>query len=154
MSTYSPMHSVTPVINTSAYEAGDVVGSVLTVPGVFGQALTAILKNVLVKDNANQKAALTILFFGSLPSGTYTNNAAFSWGAGDFAKLVGKANILAADYETVGAKAVAEVEFSLNLENTESTDKLYAVVLTTGTPTYASASDLEIQFGVLPDQSN
>ncbi len=148
----SPMAvvSVTPVISSSpAYTSGDAVGGEQKLTGacrVTGGK--AILQTITIQDVANQKAALTILFFDSEPTGaTITDNSAFAWGSTAFAKVVGKIDVAAGDYETVASKAVAaKTALGLEMQAAGAPD-LWAVVVTTGTPTYTTASDLTFKYG-------
>jgi len=147
--------SLTPTITTSAgaYSIGDTVGTLLTLNASRASSKTAILKSIHVKDNANQKQPLTILLFGTDPTtgATITDNAAFAYGSSAFAKQIGKINITAGDYETIDSKATANLDsFSSVISSNNGT--IYAVVLTTGTPTYAANSTtLYITFNFLQD---
>jgi hypothetical protein len=57
--------------------------------------------------------------------------------------------IAAVNYTSVGTKAVATVA-NIGLP-VWTKDGLYALVMTTGTPTYAGASDLGLVFGFQQD---
>ena len=151
-----------PVIDTAAYTAGDNVGGRLLIDG-FGPHGTGVLKHVTVTDFDNQRAALTILFFESLPAATFTNNAAFpALTAADLARVIGKVEVAAADYTTFNGRAVATVPTSIVLWGVQPTpapdggtgsDKrsLYYAVQTSGTPTYTTVGSLGVQLGVLLD---
>lgn len=144
--------NVTPVIDTVAYTSGDSVGGKITagaIANAFGQG---VLKDLVVVDKANQKQPLTFLFFDQDPSaGTYTNNGAVTLDPADALKVIAKVNVAAADYETVGGKAVAAVEVSKVVKGTPDSNRtLYLLVVTTGTPTYA-VGDLLFRLGLLVD---
>jgi len=148
---------VAPTITTTAtpYSANDVIGGELVLSNVVRSAGGAgLLQSVQVVDAKNQKAALTILLFDSDPAGTYTDNAACPniLSAGDAPKLIRKINILTTDYETIGNIAVAEIAALQKVVKSAATQNLWAVVVTTGTPTFAANStDLTIRFGFRPD---
>jgi hypothetical protein len=146
----SAVASVTPTVGGGAYSAGDAVGGKQTLTGVAGSAGgTVAIESVVVTDVSNQKAPFTILFFDADPSAaTITNNAAFAFST-DAAKLVGKVNVAASDYETVDSKAVAVVKSIALMLKANGTADLYAAVVTTGTPTYAGAGDLTFKYGFL-----
>lgn len=151
-----------PVIDTAIYTAGDNVGGRMLIDG-FGTFGAGLLKDVTITDFDNQKAALTLLFFDSLPAATFTNNAAFpALAAADLAKVIGKVEIAATDYTTFNGRAVATVATSISLWGVQSTpapdggtgsDKrsLYYAIQTSGTPTYTTAGSLGVQLGVLMD---
>lgn len=150
---------VQPVLTGSgAYSSGQCVGppQKLSVPGAGRTQIK--LQSVSVSDEDNQKAALTVLLFSDDPVGqggaTCTDQAAFAWGSGSASQLfVGKVDIAAADYESNGSTPMAvaskaNLQLVLNAAARAGVDPaLYAVILTTGTPTYASADSLTLSFG-------
>jgi hypothetical protein len=152
----------TPTIDTAAFSAGDNVGGRNLIDGL-GPFGTGVLKHVTITDFDNQKAALTIVFFDTLPAGTFTNNAAFpSLVAADLARVIGKVEVAASDYTTINGRAVATVATSIVLWGAQPTpapdgasgsDKrsLYYAIQTSGTPTYTTTSSLGVQLGFLLD---
>lgn len=153
---YAPRIRVTPVLVPSvAYTSGDVVGGIMAIPRPFNDMKNGVLKSLTVKDADNQKAAMTVLLFDQLPTGTYTDNGAFAWGTGDFAKCIGQVQVATADYVTVNGKAIADEDLARVIQDATASvvqgadTNLWAIAVTTGTPTYTTASSLELQFGVL-----
>lgn len=147
---------ISPSITTSAgaYTSGDCVGGVLTLDAPVSDVNgTCILKSIVVKDNANQNADLTVLIFNSNPSGaTTTDNSAFAWGSTSFPKCVGRFNVSASDYESINSKSIANVDTIASPIQSDGSVLLYAVVITTGTPTYAAnATTLYVTFNFLVD---
>lgn len=143
--------SVTPTIDTNIFAAGDAVGGKQTLTSaarVSGGLVT--LETLTVVDKGNQKAALTILFFDSDPTAaTITNNAAFVFSTA-VSKLVGKINVAAADYITIDSTGIASYQLKdlgLMLKASGSANLFVAVVLTSGTPTYLSTTDLIFKYG-------
>ena len=138
--------TVTPTINTAAYTAGFQVGGIQVLDRpCFDQNRFTKLCSLAITDASNQKAAFNIFMFSQLPVT-----------GGDFAALnlsnailasscVGVITIAATDYQTAkaGTNAVAFKTFlELFWQSIDVTAKVYAVVATTGTPTYATAADL------------
>lgn len=149
--------SVTPTVTAgAAYNATtkNSVGGKQTLPGAVPiSGGVAILQSVLVLDKANQKAPLTILLFNGDPTGgTYTDNGQVNLST-DLAKVIRRINVTAGDYETIDNSgtdyAIAEIGAISKLVKASSGTSLYAVIITTGTPTYASTSDLTLRFGFL-----
>lgn len=145
---------LTPAISTSIYAAGDCVGTIM--PVTVSQYGTTVLKNIVVTDNDNEKANLTFVFFKRSPAGTFTDNAAFPLSAADLGLVVGKANVVTTDYETINSKAIADVECSIVLkaegnETPPTSSTIYMGILTTGTPTYTTTTDLGVKLGLLMD---
>jgi len=147
-----------------AYSAGNVVGGLLTLPVGQGTGQWA-LKNLYVVDLANQGAELMVHFFKSKPVGTYTDQAALSWGAGDTSLLVASVEVLAATYKTQNAVAIAETAYSVNgytvmpstapIDNSAATPwypLAYVVMTTTGTPTYGAGAKILLNVGLLVDE--
>lgn len=140
-------------VSTSAYSANDVVGGKITVPNAMRvSGGTGILQSLCIIDKANQKAALEILIFDSDPSsGTYTDNGAFTWNATDGAKLIRRISVAASDYATFGTAAIADISPGGKVLKATGSKNLYAVIVTTGTPTYAATTDLAVRWGILQD---
>ena len=141
--------SKTPTVSASPdYSAGDAVGGLQTLTVATRVAGGKVkLQSVTVLDAANQKAAMTLLFFESEPTAaTITDNAAFAWST-DNTKCIGKINVAAADYETIDSKAVATVRGLNLIMQSNGTANLYVAVVTTGTPNLASTSDLVFLYG-------
>lgn len=133
-----------PTITTTApaYSANDVVGGVLAIPVGQGSPGIGEIRSLSLSDNLNQSAAFSLLFFKSLPAGTYADNGAFAWGAGDINLYMGAIGILATDYTVFNSKGVVCVptQVGVSWQVPPNGDKavLYAVLVTTGTPTYAA----------------
>ena len=145
--------AITPTVTAGAYHANDVVGGIQTLTSALRvSGGTAILQNVTVRDLAAQNAVLQIFFFNANPgTGTYTDNAALDLDDTDSGLFIGKVTINAADYISLADNSVATItNCGLALKATTGTS-LYAIIRTTGTPTYASTSDLKITFGLLRD---
>lgn len=151
--------TITPVVQIAgAYVANEVVGGIQTLAAAMRVAGgRGMLESLMVFDHANQKAALNIFLFDQLPVGTYADHVAFTMGAADGPKCLGVAQVAAADYLTVGSFAYAtlgagsgRVWQALMLKALGAADpNLYAVIQTTGTPTYVAATDLQLRFGFL-----
>jgi hypothetical protein len=151
-----PTTIISPTITVStspAYTANDVVGGKLTLTDALRvSGGTGILQSLCIIDKGNQKAALEILIFDSNPSsGTYTDNGAFSWNATDGAKLIRRISVLASDYTTFGTAAIADLSTGGKVLKASGSKNLYAVIVTTGTPTYVATTDLIVRFGILQD---
>jgi hypothetical protein len=140
-------------VSTSAYSAGNCVGGLITLTGALrtGGPLTGLLQSVFVADKSNQKAALDLLFFTSIPAGTFTDHAAFPTLTQADALLVRRrVSIAASDYVTVGGSAFADIS-AIGKVISGAATTLYLAIATTGTPTYANAADLQVTVGILQD---
>lgn len=142
---------VRPTITTSAspdYSANDVVGGIITLSSVMAAAgRSAILKSVTLKDASGQAPALTLLFFRATPAaGTYTDNGALAWGAGDLANLVGVVKVLAADWYTQASKSLLAIG-GIDLLMGAAASDLFLLIVADATWNAASTSDLTAEFG-------
>lgn len=153
MSLSSDVIVITPTltVSTSAYSAGDCVGGILTLPAaLLPRTAGGTLVSLAVTDASDQKAALEVLVFDAEPSGgTYTDNGALALSAADLSHLLARVPVATSDYVTVGSVAVATVgAVNKALAAGAAVTDLYAVVMATGTPTYAAGTDLVLRFGV------
>ena len=141
-------YTITQVTNASAYDAGDSVGGKITITNAVGdKGGFTTLKSIHVIDKGNQKAVLEILFFNSDPAAaTITDDVAFVYST-DINKQIGRVSIAAADYVTLNSLATANLG-SINkvLAASSESNSLYAVIVTTGTPTYISTGDIVVTF--------
>ena len=148
--------SATPVIDTNIYGAGDNVGGLLTFSNaIIKYSKSAKLESVVVTDKSNQAGVLDLVFFSSNPTNsTLTNNAAMDVADADLSKIIGNVRIAAANYTVFNTNdnAVATVQTALPLFSDEDSWDIYgALVLTSGTPTYTSVSDLVVNLFIRQD---
>lgn len=140
----------TAVSTSPAYTSGDAVGGKRTLANALLAKGTGVLESVIVLDRANQKAPLDIYIFDADPTGaTITDNSAFVFSTDDL-KVIAHISVAAADYVTTNTKAIA-TESNLGIALKAGGTSLYAAVVTTGTPTYAATTDVQIVFGILQD---
>lgn len=164
---FSTEISVTPTISTSAYTANDQLGGIQTLAVLNQQSLptdaacqdktVSYLMGLKIIDKAKQDAPLTIYFFNSLPTVASSDNAALSIVDAQSAKCIGFVKVTAANYSGPAEWSIADVPFADVMKSLKSdTDDgpLYAVVQTTGTPTYASTTDLTFKYYFSQDLGN
>lgn len=137
-----------PTITAGAYSANDAVGAVITLEdaALAGSAI----HSVVLWDNGNVGAQMDIFFFNAEPANPISDNGAFSIHANDITKLIGSIPIATSDYVAAGSDKIATVRnigfgFAPTLDG-----NLYAQMVTRGTPTYGSTSDLRLQVLVIP----
>ena len=141
----APSHrvTVTPVLDTSAYAAGDCMSDVFTITtGARGSARVT-LRNCTVIDEDDQGVAFDILFFSSSPTIASAKNAAFSITDANLASLVGVVAVASGDYVDLGAQRAACKSLDLDMK-CETAGTLYGVLVSRGTATYA-ANGIDIQ---------
>lgn len=147
--------SAIPVTTAGAYSANDQVGGLMTLKtGVDGKH-PATLLDIKVLDKASQKAALVIWFFSKVVS-VAGDNAAHSVSDADMAFCLGHRAIPETKYADTALNAFATDENiglgGLAPDPANGTNgTIYALIETTGTPTYGSTSDLKLDFYFAPD---
>ena len=102
---------------------------------------------------AQQDAALVIYFFDENPTVASSDNAAIDISDAELEdKCIGQMTIAAADYDDLANASVATVPASSNgivFRSQEAGGEIYAVVKTSGTPTYAATDDLTFKYSVI-----
>lgn len=136
---------VTPTIGTDAYQAGDVVGGLLTFT-IPGARAGGMIRQIRLSDDDNEQAVLTLYLFASTPT-TVADDAAFASAMtiSDLQALLGIVSIVAGDYTTINSNDVVfkngvDIDFPAL-----SDDNLYGYLVCTATPTYAATTDLSIR---------
>lgn len=141
----SEQFNVTFVVDTSALADGDLASDVIEIPSVARVAGYVVnLKSIVIKDKADQKSALYVVFsnasttFGSL-------NSAPSLSDANVANIVlGHVKIAATDYVDLGGASVATkvLDNPLPLKTASTTTSLWVALVSNGTPTYGAAGDV------------
>jgi hypothetical protein len=133
--------AVQPVLDTSAYGAGDLAGTLLTftVPPAYLGGFR--LEAVTITDLDKQSAALDLVFFSAgLVNSTLTDNAAFDPHDTDLLTYLGHVSVPAANYTAFNDSSAATLKDIALAINPPGTGLLYAVLVSRGTPTYAASS--------------
>jgi hypothetical protein len=139
-------------VTIGAYSAGNAVGAKRTLANaVRSSGGTGILQSITILDRANQKAAMTLFIFDADPTNaTITDKVAFVFGIDDL-KVIAQVSIASSDYVTTNTKALALISgLQIPLKAASGTT-LYAVLVTTGTPTYAATDNVQVEFGIMQD---
>lgn len=149
---FTSLVTIAPAVTaSSAYVAGYAVGGKQTLANAVRANGTAILDSIMVLDRANQKAALDILIFESDPSSaTITDHAAFVFSTDDL-KVLARIPVAAGDYVTYNGKATATLKGLGVVLKAASGTSLYAAIVTSGTPTFAATTDVQVRYGLLQD---
>lgn len=139
--------TVQPVIGTTAYAAGQVIGGVMTLTGALRAAiLSGSWMGVQVVEKSTQKAPMDIVLFTQNPTAAnFTDHVAPTW-TNDYGNIIGITNIVAANYSTLSTSSGVCLGNLCKRVLSTSGGNLYAVAICNGTPTYASASHLYFTF--------
>lgn len=145
---WSDLLVVTPTIAAAAFSANDFVGGKNTLTNAVRVAAgKGQINSLKLVDKSIQKANLLIFIFGADLAGTYADNAAESVTAADWLNWIGTIEVQASDYKQMNNAAL--VDFAgMGIDTKAASGRnLYALIVTTGTPTYG-ANALQLTFGV------
>lgn len=155
----SDVISVSPTISTSAYTAKDCVGGAMTISNpVRLTGGTCVLESIAIVDKDSEEAIFDFHFFSDAP--TATDNAVFDPTDTQLVDHylgtvygVGNTDVdPQAVYSTLNDNSVcSKRNIGLVLAAAATASSIYCVVVTQGTPTYTSTSDLNFKFGFLQD---
>lgn len=141
--------TLTPTITAGLYTANDCVGGKLTLAKAIRNAgWVSLLQSFTIIDLGMQNAAMSIYLFTADPAtGTYTNDAELDIHDTDIALCIGCFNVLVGDYLSAKDNSIACITNLGILCMATTGTTLYALMKTTGAPTYTSTSDLKLIFG-------
>lgn len=153
----------TPAVSAnSAYTAADQVGGLNLLDQVtLTDRGVSLLQSVSVTDKASQKKALTLFFFDDVPTIASIDNGAFDLTDAQMAlSCLGFVLIPAANYQDSSSNSIATVancglllrsnagNNGVQLPAGATKTSIWCVIMTTGTPTYTSVSDLTVKLGI------
>ena len=151
---FTKVVTVTPTVEAAAYATGELIGGKMSfaqaVRGIDLVDATGMIQSVVITDLAKQSANLDLVFFDVDPSNTtFTENSALDINDTDLLTIIGVVAIT--DWKdfsdnSVGIALNLAMPFGLGTGAT-----IYAAIVSRGSPTYASTSDLTVRIGVLQD---
>jgi hypothetical protein len=141
--------SLSVVTTAGAYSAADQVGEVMKVTDASQDSTSvSILRSVCLVDKGKQSVDTDILFFSEAPTNSVLDNGPADISDAEMAaKCIGVVKLVAADYSILANNSVAtKAGLSVMLQPSLARSKdLYVLVVTRGTPTYASVQDLTLR---------
>lgn len=140
----------TPTISSGAiYAAKDAIGGIMSwaaAARVSGEG--GVIQSVTIWDKGQQMAAMDLVLFAATIGGTVTDNSAFDPTDVMSADFVGSVSFVGADYIDFSDNSVA-FRGGLGIPYTCNDTTLYGALVSRGTPTYTSTSDLNVVLGLL-----
>ena len=158
VSGYSYSVSATPTITAGAYSADDALGDEMVLDvGIAddGKTDAFVIQSISVLDKAKQSIAFDLLFFSESVTPAADNAAADFTDADLASYFLGHVSVASGDYAALNDNSVATVRnvgLQLKQESGGGDAKIYCYAVTRGAPTYASTSDLVINFDLAADQ--
>lgn len=143
--------AVTPTVTSaSAYAAGNAVGGKMTFAGVFDSANSGILQSIRVRSKSIQTTGLKLYLFTSDPTNTtWTDKTAPSVNVADLPNLVGPFTLGSPD-SGLGTETTWTLE-GIGAAIVASGTGLFGILVATGTPTWASTTDVTVELTTLKD---
>lgn len=145
---------VTLVVDTAIYAAGDVLVAAAVSPAIMRVAdFGGILQSLVVIDEADQGMAMDVYFFSTAVTSLGAANAVPAISDADARSAMGPVPVSSGDFRDLGGVRVATINnIGMVLKPLAGAQTVYiAAVNGTGTPTYATASDLKLRLGMLLD---
>lgn len=139
-------------VQAAAYATGELVGGAngaIAIANAAGNLRTGRIRSVLLSDRSNQKSALEVHFFSTNPSNsTYTENGAHTVHDTDLEYEFAYVALAQASYISFADNAVICVG-GLDFPYVADADrKIYAVIISRGSPTYVATTDLNLKIGI------
>lgn len=140
--------TASPTVSTTAYAADDVMGGKMTFANVALRAGgTGLIQEVSLAFKSSQTSPIDFVFCSSDPSGTtFTDNAAVALAAADYNKCRAIHVTDCADLGTPSVCTAGNLAFPFDLSSGTTG---YGFLVSRGTPTLGSTSDVEVQVRVL-----
>jgi hypothetical protein len=142
---------VTPTITAGAYSSLDALGDEMIIDPkeiFIKERDSYVLQGLSLVDQGDQGAQIDLFFFSAAITPA-ADNAAFSISDADFiASFLGHIKIATTDYvDCVTSQVVSKPNINLPLKPADDgSGYVYCYARVTGTPSYASTSDLVFQF--------
>lgn len=149
--------SATPTVDTSAYVTGDLIGGKLTFSGALRSSTSAgYIASVMVYDKSVQAHDLDLVIFSEDPSATtFTDQAAFDIADADLSKIGSVVSLVSANRMAFADNGVKFSTVSHPIKGVPVsgalTTTLYGALISRGTPTFATASDITVKICVSQD---
>lgn len=138
--------SIVPTVTAGAYAAGNEVGGLLT----FYVGTGGVLQSIHIDINSVQTATFKLYLFGRNPSNTvWTDKSTPSVNALDAPHLAGVYTLSTAD-SGLGTHSVYNLD-GIGKALSSVDGNVYGVLVTTGTPTFASTTDVKVALAYLKD---
>lgn len=148
---FTAVKDVTLTTDTAAYSAGDLIAETQVVSGAARITNgTGQITQIVVVDEADQKAQLTVYFLSA--NNTFgTENALPSISDANAGAILGRVRVEVADYDDLGGVSVAAIPCAIPFAAVSGTADLYvAVVNGAGAPTYGATS-IKLRVGIQQD---
>jgi hypothetical protein len=146
--------TATPIVTASSpYNAGNLVGGLMTFTNCFASGLTSgVLQSIVIRAKSVQTATFKLYIFSQQPTNTtWTNKTVPNINVLDLPFLI-DVFLFAAPDSGLGTMTIYTQDgLGKSIANTANGQDLWGLLVTTGTPTFASFSDISVTLGILQD---
>lgn len=144
--------SVTPTVDTSAYAAKDNIGGLQTLSLIgCNNKRRGKITSVVLTDKSDNAAEYDILTFSSIPVGTFTDQAAVDPSDSDLLRMNPVINLASTDHFSFNDNGISSLSGlksnGIAYVTSSLPGTLYAAIVSRGTPTYTSSSDITLTIG-------
>lgn len=145
--------SVTPVVDTSVYAAGDCIGGapagscILTFTDVGCGTPNGEVASVMIDDNSNNTVGYEVYIFKSSPTGTFTDQLPINPANADLRLMFPPIEILSTDHWGFVTNGVSSLA-SLTSSGPQSTKTWYVAISPAAGATYATSGAVTVTLGV------
>lgn len=137
------------VTASSAYTANNSVGGLIKFNNIAGPQQSGIIQSLTILCQSTQTTGYKLYIFNDTPSSTtITDKVTPSLSAVDLPRLISVVTLGSAD-STIG-KTINVTE-GIGRAFNSTTQSLYGILVTTGTPTYTAVTDVSVLMCVMQD---
>jgi hypothetical protein len=143
--------AITLALDTEIYADGDVLSDTAEIEdAVRDEGACSILESVLVQDDDDQGAAMTLVFLQTNVA-LGTKNAAVSISDANALKILGTVSVASGDYQDLGGVKIACLKnIRLMLQAAAASTSIFVAAISKGTGTY-TASGVKLRIGLMRD---
>ena len=142
---------VTPAVTVGAYSAGNVVGGLISFGTVVNSTvLSGVIESMTVAAKINYTGGFKLNIFASSPSTTFTDKTAPAITTADTAKWLDEI-VFSSAVQTLGTNCSFYKADNIGSAVVLAGTTLYGVLTCTGTPTFATTSDVVVTTQILKD---
>lgn len=149
--THAKVVEAAPVVDTAAYNTGELIGGKLTLANAARTNIsTGTITDVVIIDQDKETVDLDVIFFDTNPTGTtFTDSAAFDPADADLLNAVCIVSLTThKDFNDNGMSIATGVNCPFDLG---SSTTLYAAIVSRASVTYTAATDLLLRVGITQD---
>lgn len=145
---FTKVSTSSPVVTAaSAYASGNLIGGKLTFAGLGRIAGgTGLVQMGAIASKAAQSFACDLVLFHTDPAATtFTDKSAFALHATDWDKVLGVVPFTAASWYALGTPSFAQATaLAMAYKVASGQSDIYGALVSRGTPTFGSTSDLKV----------